>query len=147
MINDFLIDTTEISTLEDLTDYYVEQSTSIRELQLRMWFEIGKFLDSKSEEEIKEFSKMIKKHLSEVETAIKFFEKYQNFENFPFDKSTSWQAIKKILGTYEKRERKTLKEIVKKRYEENISKGMEGDDEAKIRAEEDEAILQNETTP
>lgn len=141
MINDFLIDTTEISTLEDLTDYYVEQSTSIRELQLRMWFEIGKFLDSKSEEEIKEFSKMIKKHISEVETAIKFFEKYQNFENFPFDKATTWASVKKEFGTAEKRERKALEKIVKERLQKHIIEGIEGSDEAKIRANEDEEII------
>ena len=142
MINDFLIDTTEISTLEDLTDYYVEQSTSIRELQLRMWFEIGKFLDSKSEEEIKEFSKMIKKHLSEVETAIKFFEKYQNFENFPFDKSTTWASVKKELGTSEIRNRKSFKQVVKERLEKNTSEATQGNEESVIRADEDKIIFE-----
>jgi len=106
-----------------------------------MWFEIGKFLDSKSEEEIKEFSKMIKKHLSEVETAIKFFEKYQNFENVPFTKATTWASVKKEFGTSEIRNRKSFKQVVKERLEKNITEGTEGNEEARIRANEDETIL------
>jgi len=53
-------------------------------------------LDSKSEEEIKEFSKMIKKHLiRKSKRHIKFFEKYQNFENVPFTKATNLGRVSK----------------------------------------------------
>jgi len=66
---------------------------------------------------------------------------YPNFEDFPFDKATTWSSIKKQLGTEEKRTRKPLKQIIKERYMQNITQGTEGDDEAKIRADEDEQIL------
>lgn len=137
----------EDATPEEIEDFYVEKMTELRELELRMWHTIGKCLSAKDEKFLKSTAKKLNKHSSELLTAVAFYVAYPEFEKFPFDKSTSWQAIKKILGTYEKRERKTLKEIVKKRLEENIARGMEGDDEAKIRAEEDEAILKNETTP
>jgi len=132
---DYEIDSSEIESIDELADYFVEQRTAINELELRMWHKIGEILSGKSETEIKQFIKLIKKHLSEIETAIKFYNQYPNFEDFQFDKGTTWMSLKLKFDTQEKRKRESLKEIVNKRYEKNI---IEGKSE---RAEEDRDIL------
>lgn len=123
---------------DDILDFYIEASFAIRESELKMWHTIGKMLSKRDDNIRKQTAKLLKKHSSEIETAIKFYEKYPNFEDFPFDKATSWTSVKEQFGTREKRERKTLKEVVKQRYEKNIS---QEDTESRIRAEEDKAIL------
>lgn len=132
---DYEIDSSEIESIEELADYFVEQRTAINELELRMWHKIGEILSLKSESEIKQFAKLVKKHISEIDTAIKFYNQYPIFEDFQFDKGTTWTLLKSRLGTQEKRKRESLKEIVSKRYEKNIA---EGNNE---RANEDRDIL------
>lgn len=135
-MNDLYVDDAfRYFSADDVLDYYTEASFAIREAELKMWHTIGTILSDQDEKTRRQVAKLIKKHLSEVETAIKFYEKYPDFEAFPFTKATTWSSLKKELGTKEKRQRKTLKEIVSKRYERNISEGRHE------RAEEDKDIL------
>jgi len=57
---DYEIDSSEIESIDELADYFVEQRTAINELELRMWHKIGEILSGKSETEIKQFIKLIK---------------------------------------------------------------------------------------
>lgn len=136
-MDDFYIDDILQNDLspDDILDFYTEASFAIRESELKMWHTIGKMLSKRDDNVRKQIAKLLKKHISEIETAIKFYEKYPNFEDFQFDKATTWTLLKSKLGTQEKRRRESLKEIVNKRYEKNI---IEGKSE---RAEEDRDIL------
>lgn len=107
----FEVPAPEIS--EEAPDYYVEQSTAIRELEIKMWHNIGKTLAEI--DNLEPFAKEMKKHVSELKTAVELFKKYPDFESIPFNKSTTWSKIKKEFGFIEQRPRKSLKKLIEER--------------------------------
>jgi len=106
----------ENPNLEELCYYFTEQSFALYELQIRMWHKIGSYLKIHPEQ-IKPFAKRTHKHLSEVQTAVAFAEKYPNIEDFPGDKATTWAKVKEMFALKETRKRRPIVKILKERQE------------------------------
>jgi len=105
---------------DEIVDYFVEQSTATRELDLLMWYRIGEILIKDKIEDVKQLKPIAQKmhrRVSDLLAAIDFWEKYPNFNSVPFDKATSWSKVKKDLGFTEKRPRKSLKKLIEERKE------------------------------
>jgi len=125
---------------EEAPDYYVEQSTAIRELEIKMWHNIGKTLAEV--DNLEPYAKEMKKHVSELKAAVEFFKKYPDFDSIPFDKASSWGKIKKDLGLSEKRERKSLKAIINEKLLKNQKEfELTGDVYIKGKLDEDKELL------
>jgi len=117
---------------DEIVDYFVEQSTATRELDLLMWYRIGEILVKTKIEDAKQLKPIAQKmhrRVSDLLAAIDFWGKYPDFNSVPFDKATSWSKVKKDLGFTEKRPRKSFKKIIEERKKQNeiaLNMGGEG---------------------
>jgi hypothetical protein len=130
---------------EEVPDFYVEQSSAIRELELKMWHKIGwvlseiKGLESDAIKDLEPYAKEMKKHISELQAAVAFFKKYPDFNSIPLDKASSWSKIKKNLGTQEEiKEKLTIKKVKEMITRRQMANEITGNNE---RASEDNDIL------
>ena len=132
-------------TKEEFADFYVEGSFALRDSEVQFKLEIGKMLLGLEEEEIKEFAKAIKRHVSFLKQCKAVAGKWNELEK-TYDKSKSWRDLVKEAGVEtEKRPRKTIKSIIETRFRENERKFTQtGDVYIKGKLDEDKELLGSE---
>ncbi len=135
--------------LEEIKDFFVEQRAAMYELELYMWWRIGKIASEMTPKQLKKLAHILRKHLSELKTAIKFYRKYPHWLDFSFDKAYTWSKMKKEYGLAEKRGRVKPSQLIavikdRRKAHEEALKSAASDDFIKFlrgRMAEDDDVL------
>ena len=132
-------------TIEEFTLFYIEGSFAIRDLQVQFNLNIGEIFQDKSNEEIKTYAKVIKKHKSFLTECVEVYKQWPELEK-QYTKDKSWSDLVKLAGIEkEKRPRRAVKTIISERLEKHkLEFEQTGDVYVKGKLDEDKELLDEE---
>jgi len=134
-------------TIEEFANFYTEGSFAIRDLEVQFNLNIGEELElqNKSDEEIKTYAKVIKKHKSFLIECIEVYKRWPELQKV-YTKNMSWSDLVKFTGIEkEKRPRINLKEKIKERmekYSQLSAHNLPDNDYYRGKYDEDRELLQ-----
>jgi len=132
-------------TIEEFTDWYVENSFAVRDAEVQFRLQIGEMLQDIPEEQLKLYASAIHRHTSFLKECIEVYKHWNELEK-EYTKDKSWTDFVKMVGLEkEKRPRKSFKSILQERAEKNEEVFKQTQDpEVRGRMKEDLELLQGE---